>query len=112
MDSHKYILIDKKVVEEPDLYKWGAWMEDNREFLHVGDDSSNGYRISTIFLGLNHQYGEGPPLLYETMIFKNGDWQHLYCDRYSTWEEAETGHKEVLERVKSGELPDDKRESN
>ena len=50
--------------------------------------------VSTVFLGLDHQYGDGPPLLFETMIF-GGDldgWQ----DRYSTWEEAEAGHAKAV----------------
>ena len=26
-------------------------------------------RVSTIWLGLDHQWGEGPPLIFETMVF-------------------------------------------
>jgi hypothetical protein len=28
-----------------------------------------GERLSTVFLGLNHQWGIGPPLIFETMLF-------------------------------------------
>lgn len=38
---------------------------------HVGwINLSNGYIISTVWLGLNHAYGDGPPLIYETMVFR------------------------------------------
>lgn len=28
------------------------------------------YIVSTVDLGLDHSFGDGPPLYYETMIFK------------------------------------------
>jgi hypothetical protein len=52
-------------------------------------------KVSTVFLGLDHQFGDGPPLLFETMIF--GGTEDEYCERYSTWEEAEAGHKKAVE---------------
>lgn len=53
--------------------------------------------VSTVFLGLDHQYGDGPPLLFETMVF-GGPLDHE-MNRYSTWNEAEKGHQEMVERV-------------
>jgi hypothetical protein len=56
-------------------------------------------RVSTAFLmGINHRWLEGTdPLLFETMVFggtmDNAQW------RYSTWEQAEAGHQEVLEQL-------------
>jgi hypothetical protein len=29
--------------------------------------------VSTVFLGLNHNWCDGPPLLWETMVFGLGD---------------------------------------
>jgi len=63
------------------------------------------YQVSTVDLGLNHQFDETlPPLYYETMIFeiKNGkvDYEDLYCDRYTTEEEARIGHEKAIEYVK------------
>ncbi len=37
---------------------------------------------------------EGPPLLFETMIFGGEHDQEQW--RYSTWEEAEAGHMKAL----------------
>ena len=46
--------------------------------------------VSTVFLGLNHARREGPPVLFETMIF--GGPRDRYQRRYSTRKEAIEGH--------------------
>lgn len=62
----------------------------------------NGYLVSTVDLGIDHSFGIGKPLYYETMIFKEGSWDDLYCKRYSTEKEAKKGHKEAVKYVKDG----------
>jgi len=59
---------------------------------HVGFTNlgRNGH-VSTVWLGLNHAFGEGPPLIFETMIF--GGPLDEYQERYSTEEEARVGHE-------------------
>ena len=48
--------------------------------------------VSTVWLGLDHQYGGGPPLIFETMIFGlGGEWQD-WTARYSTELQAIEGH--------------------
>lgn len=65
--------------------------------------------VSTVFLSLDHAYHvgteKGPPLLFETMVFGLPDGGE-YQERYSTWEEAEAGHKETVRRLKTGESLD------
>lgn len=94
-----------------DLSKYGFRKDfdwDNRFDLKttVGD-----YQVSTVDLGLNHQFIDGlPPLYYETMIFIKGDnfeERHSkenpfedYQERYSTEEEAKKGHQKAIEYVK------------
>lgn len=56
-------------------------------------------RISTVFLCLDHQHGDGPPLLFETMVF--GGPLTDEQERYSTWDEAEEGHKRKVKRVRA-----------
>lgn len=53
--------------------------------------------VSTVFLGLNQNWGSDPPLLFETMVF--GGEHDGERKRYSTWEEAEQGHKKICESV-------------
>lgn len=90
-----YILVGREPVLEPDLEKWGGWFEqqDNRR---VASTEIGGQSVSTIFLGIDHQWGEGPPLLFETMVFPDGD----ECERCSTWEEAELQHAAMVEHMK------------
>ena len=92
----KYILKGKKVVKETDLMKWAEWFQTAN--LHVARTTIGKIFVSTVFLGLNHNFGMGKPLLFETMIF--GGKHDGYQDRYSTWKEAEKGHKKALELLK------------
>jgi hypothetical protein len=54
--------------------------------------------ISTVWLGLNHQFGDGPPLIFETMIFggTHDEWQW----RYATKEAALAGHDQAVALVR------------
>lgn len=74
-------------------------------YKRVAEDTlPDGRWISTVWLGINHQYGDGPPLIFETMVFPSrGEWAEEYCERYSTEEEALAGHAHVLERLRLGE---------
>ena len=54
--------------------------------------------ISTVWLGINHQWEPtGPPLFFETMIFDgplDGE-----CWRYSTLDQAQQGHEAACLKV-------------
>ena len=93
--TDKYILDGKKVVPVADLLEWAKWFEscDRR----IARDEKNGVVVSTIFLGLDHQFGGGPPLLFQTVA--SGGPHDQDQERYSTWEDAEAGHKAMCERV-------------
>ena len=91
-----YILKGKKVVVETDLLKLGKAFETTDR--HVDNDKIGKVSISTVFLGIDHNFGVGKPLLFETMIF--GGKHDQYQERYTTWEEAEKGHKKALKLVK------------
>jgi len=56
----------------------------------------NGRWVSTVWLGLDHSFGSGPPLIFETMVFQNrSDMGDLDCERYSTEAEAIAGHERM-----------------
>lgn len=95
--TDKYILDDGgNPVEEPDLHKWGKWMQDNLRRVAF-DDLPGGKVISTVFLGLDHQFGEGPPMLFETMVFAGADnYVDEHYERYSTKDEALAGHARII----------------
>jgi hypothetical protein len=55
--------------------------------------------ISTVWLGIDHNFGRPPPLIFETMVFGPGTPSDLYQDRYSTEEQARQGHQHVLDKL-------------
>jgi hypothetical protein len=60
----------------------------------------DGTRVSTVFLGLDHPFSGGPPMLFETLVFggEHDGWQ----DRYSTWDAAMIGHTRAVKMVRGG----------
>lgn len=95
--SDRYILEGKTVVLTDDLYKWAAWFE-NADRIVKQEELENGKYISTVFLGLDHNFGSGPPLLFETMVFSEDEGDELDCQRYPTWDEAVKGHEEMVSK--------------
>jgi len=65
---------------------------------HVAKTRVGSLEVSTVFLGIDHNFlGQGKPLLFETMIFGGDDSiASDFCNRYSTWVEAEEGHKAAI----------------
>ena len=64
------------------------WRMDDRR---VALTEIKGYTISTVRLPMDHGYG-GVELWYETMIFAGNSSEDLYCNRYTTHEQAVLGH--------------------
>ena len=98
----KYILKGKKPVREYDLMKWAIWFESaDRQVDLTNIDSLDGsIMISTVFLGLDHNFsGQGAPLLFETMIF--GGPHNTEMVRTSSWKKAKAAHKYMVEVAKS-----------
>lgn len=92
--GHYILEEDGKTPKDVDLMTWGRWME-NDAVRRVGDTTVADARVSTVFLGLDHQFDHGDPLLWETMIF-GGD-HDGYCDRYSSHDAAVFGHQKAVE---------------
>jgi hypothetical protein len=57
--------------------------------------------VSTVFLVIDHNWGDGPPLLYETMVFRDGDWVGEDQWRYSTRAAALAGHEEAVATLRA-----------
>ena len=99
--SEKYILDDEgNPVECNDLMKWGRWFEMADNMRIVGKNFIGDVHVSTVFLGMDHNFGYGEsrePILYETMIF--GGKHNDYQERYATRAEAIEGHARALKMV-------------
>jgi hypothetical protein len=71
---------------------------EGKPYMRIAETSTEGCRVSTVWLGSNHQYGDGPPVIFETMVFGGGLDQ--FAERWSTEEEARAGHDAMVERVR------------
>jgi hypothetical protein len=91
----QYILVGHQPVACPDLMTWALWMETADR--HVRLTEQDEVTVSTVFLGLDHAWGEGPPALFETMVFINQSGSDM--ERYATWDEAEAGHARWVAKV-------------
>lgn len=96
--SDYFILNDnKEPIPIDNVLEWARSFEGkNRD---VAKTKIGDVLISTVFLGLDHSFGHGRPLLFETMVFGGKLDQEM--DRYSTWNEAEKGHATIVMRVKA-----------
>lgn len=88
--------------------EWASKFEDDDD-RRVAETTVGIFWVSTVFLGLNHAWGGGPPLIFETMVFNQDserEFEDVFCERYSTEEEALAGHKEVVARLKANTFTD------
>jgi hypothetical protein len=87
--------------------EWGVLHRDE-DYVRVGLTEVGPYVVSTVWIGLDHSWGQGPPVIFETMVFTKSAWhddrsdpdheQLLEIDakRYCTLQEAQEGHSETV----------------
>lgn len=91
------------------MMEWAKLFEDFDYKVIKQEKLPSGGKVSTVWLGLDHQYGEGKPLIFETMVFSKKKKQKIFgkdymmgeeldVDRYSTLEEALAGHKKMFKK--------------
>lgn len=95
---------------EPSLMRWASWFETSSAQRRVAWTDVYPFQISTIFMGLDHSFFRGPPLLFETMVF----WQRrgrYHTRRYAlqqwrTFTRAESHdlHAEAVADVRAGRI--------
>ena len=101
--STYYKLVGKKVVPMNDVVAWGKSFGTNRNIQK--DTTDAGYLVSTIFLGLDYRFGSGKPLLFETMVFDNkGEKNDVAMTRYTTYNQAEKGHANMIKAWSTNEV--------
>lgn len=86
-----------------DRHDINRWRTERR----VAVTEVDGILVSTVWLhGIDHNWGGGPPLIFETMVFgaEDEDGDHP-VRRYSTEEQAIRGHIEALDRIRNGQNP-------
>jgi len=100
--QHYWVLNGHTPVPCKSPLMWSYWFERATEdgSRIVARDQVGNHVCSTVFLGLNHRhFGEGPPILFETMVFTPGK-DSEPAGRCCTWEEAEAMHAEHLGQLR------------
>jgi hypothetical protein len=76
------------------------WIKDFEDFevkRVTWTEVSEDIKVSTVWLGLDHSYGDGPPLIFETLVLGGSlDGDML---RYSTESQAVEGHQKMVDLV-------------
>ena len=82
---------------------WAIRFED-MHYRRIGDTDVWGdgrARVSTVWLGLDHNFGSvGPPIIFETLVFFSDGNQEMMW-RYSTLKEAKAGHKQIVDDLQN-----------
>jgi|SRR5215510_5144321 len=85
-----------------ELLEWCKLCEDE-EYVTVKKEQVGKYLISTVWIGLNMNIFKDPIQIFETMIFSDkqdvldpGDSLYGYQERYSTLQEALSGHQKAI----------------
>jgi hypothetical protein len=92
-----YLLQKDRTLRRVSSREWAHWFEADRMQRQIANHVIGGVRVSTVFLGLDHGDGTGPPIVFETMIF--GGPHNEYQERYSEYKDAVAGHWRALAMV-------------
>ena len=94
--------LDKTTTRSPSTsMRWAKWFEDIGNRIVDYTEITSHVFVSTVFLGIDHRLrGDGPPILFETMIFGGGRLDDVDC-RYSSWDDAATGHKVIVDKLRA-----------
>lgn len=84
------------------LEQWSLAFEDMEYRRIAWTELPGGRQVSTVWMGLDHAFGAGPPLIFESMTFLETGKpfrEELDCERYSTEAEARAGHEAMVKRL-------------
>jgi hypothetical protein len=95
-EDHSVTKVDTRTTKG--LLEWAVWFE--KADRHVERTRvAPGISVSTVFLGLDHNFSErGPPLLFETMVFDDYGGNDTW--RWHDWDEAVEGHARIVAELR------------
>lgn len=95
-----YKLDGHEVVPLKNVHEWAKYFEHANR--HVDKTNIGDVHVSTLFLGLNHEWDETkPPLLFESMVFGGSlDGEQTHC---STWQQAVDMHATMCHMVRKSQ---------
>lgn len=87
-----------------------ARLHSDHEYKRVAEDTVGEWWVSTVWLGIDHGYGD-IPVIFETMVFpmsenaSTADFStDQHCERYTTEADAIRGHAETVTALRNGTL--------
>lgn len=100
-----YILDEDKNTVPADYDSWIEWMRQadrlvaRTVIVTVWCGYPEEIIVSTAFLGVNHATPwDSDAQVFETLVMDKDDYSGVDMDRYSTWADAEAGHKRMVEK--------------
>lgn len=80
------------------MWQWAEFFE-TADRVVKREDVGN-VTVSTVFLSLDHSFGMGPPILWETMVFRGKE--VMEAERCAgSREQAEAMHERIAKRLRS-----------
>lgn len=91
--------------KEITLLKFGELFEDVN-YRIIQQTIVDHYTVSTIWLGVNHNWTDGPPIIFETMVFSSveDDVNDQWKEMYTTLQNAKDGHEWIVNKLKNKEV--------
>lgn len=100
--SYLYVLdADRRVIPTRDVMEWGQFTENATNCIVGRTQITSEVTVSTVFIGIDHGFREGPPIVFETMIFGGPEDINDWTWRYSSWDDAEIGHKAAVRKARA-----------
>lgn len=94
--NHYIMREDGTFFPEPNLMKWGRWMED-MDRRRIACTKVGPWYVDTVFLGINQGGTDEDPILFESAVFCEGDgYRHTEICRYRTLDDAKKGHEALI----------------
>lgn len=101
MDRPQYYMLIDRVAVPCDIDDFLRFMSDPASRT-VARDQIGAVLVSTVFLGLDHNHNDGPPLLFETMVFgESGSGEEYGMWRTSTYASALTVHGKIVDGIRA-----------
>lgn len=78
-----------------ELMEW-AELNKSRAYSTLARTELGQLWVSTIWLGIDHGWNGGPPVIFESMVFGRLNYSELAMRRYATEADALAGHTELV----------------
>jgi hypothetical protein len=87
-----------------EYYQWKKALPDDIQTgfgFTLACEEAEGVCVSTVYLGADHGYGDGPPVLWETMVFCEGEHDQDF-ERATSRKDALETHRRFVEKYIGG----------